>query len=102
MTIAPAPAAVVENPTETIPAPDSETLESVCVVDEVAAVVFPIANWFCMTPLAAVVAPDMTSAPAPAAVVENPTETPPAPEIEMLESVCVVELVAAVVFPVTN
>lgn len=43
MTIAPAPAAVVEYPTETMPAPDSDTLESVCVVDEVAAVVLPIA-----------------------------------------------------------
>ncbi len=62
---------------------------------------FPLANRFWRVPLATVVAPEIIRAPAPAAVVENPTETPPAPEIEKLVRVCVVDD-DTVVFPIAN
>lgn len=153
ITITPAPAPVVENPTLTPPSPSNEILLSVTVEDVVAPVVFPSANRFCTVPdaaavgteittldplmpteaapapsndsepaaitpedvevvvlptaysdsvgavCAAVVAPDMTTTPAPAAVVENPTDTPPSPSKLRFVSVCVVLLVAPVVFP---
>jgi hypothetical protein len=77
---APAPAAVVENPTLTAPAPLSDMLLRVWVLDDESPVVLPIAYWFWTVPEAG--GPEMTSAPAPAAVVEYPTLTPPAPDID--------------------
>ncbi len=94
--------AAVANPAETIPAPDTDKLPRVASAEDESEVVFPSATTLFAVPLATVVAPEITRAPAPAAVVEKPTETPPAPEIETLVSDCDVELVAAVVFPIAN
>jgi hypothetical protein len=91
-----------EIPTVTPPAPEKESASGSADDVEDELVVFPTAKRLREPWLAAVVAPDMTSAPAPAAVVEKPTETPPAPLIDMLLSVCVVDEVAAVVFPMAN
>src|SRR5215469_2122174 len=79
------PAAVVESPTLMIPAP--ERVSEAFVADDVAAVVLPNANMLSVAAPGA--GPEITQAPAPAAVVEKPTLIAPAPDIETLDSVCV-------------
>ena len=99
ITTTPALAAVVDSPTLTMPAPERLRLPSVSTLDDVAAVVLPRATMLFPVPLAAVVAPEMITTPAPAAVVDIPIETPPAPDRDKLTSVSTVEDVAAVVLP---
>ena len=62
----------------------------------------PIAVALNTEPDATVVAPEITRTGEPAAVVLIPTETPPAPEIEMALSVCVELDDAAVVLPIAE
>ena len=90
-----------ENPTVTAPVPENDIASGSTEEVEDEIVVLPTANKLRLPWLAADVA-EITSAPAPAAVVENPTETIPAPETDMLDNVWVVDDVAAVVLPITN
>ncbi len=70
----------------TIPEPDTEIASGKAEDVEDETVVLPTAKRLRLPWLAAEVA-EMTSAPAPAAVVAKPTETIPAPETETLDSV---------------
>jgi hypothetical protein len=87
-----------EMPTETIPAPSNESEPAAFTPEDTDEVVLPTAKSDRSGFVAAVEA-EITRAPAPAAVVEYPTETIPAPDMDTLDRVCVVEDDAAVVFP---
>jgi hypothetical protein len=79
-------------PTLASPAPSKDREPGSITPEEVESVVFPTAKTLSVGLVwAAVVAPDIISAPASAAVVEKPTETPPAPETEKLVRDCVVD-----------
>ena len=74
--------AAVENPAEMPPVAETDRLPSVPTADDDCPKVLPRAASLLAVPDAAGVAPDITRIPWPAAVVEYPTDTPPAPENE--------------------
>jgi hypothetical protein len=82
-----------------MPAPSKDKEPAWFRPDETLVVVLPTAKSDKRGFVAAVEA-EITRAPAPAPVVEYPTETIPAPETDILDSVCVVEDDAAVVLPI--
>lgn len=88
----------LETPTETMPAPSKETEPAAITPLDTDDVVFPTANILRSGFVAAVDA-DITRIPDPAAVVDTPTETIPAPDIDILDSVWVLDEEIAVVLP---
>lgn len=87
-------------PTETAPAPSNESEPAPITPELTEVVVLPTAKRLRLGAVcAAVVAPDRTSTPAPAPVVENPADKPPAPETESAVRVSTEDDVAPVVLP---
>jgi hypothetical protein len=89
---------LLETPTETIPAPSNEREPAAIIPLDTDDVVLPTANTLIRGLVAAVDA-DTTRMPAAAPVVDTPTDTIPAPEIDIALRVCVLDEDIAVVLP---
>lgn len=87
-----------DTPTETAPAPSNDTEPAAMTPDETEEVVLPTAKMERSGFVAAVDA-DTTRMPAAAPVVDTPTETIPAPDMDIADSVCVLDEEIAVVLP---
>jgi hypothetical protein len=85
-------------PIETIPAPSNESEPAAFNPEDTDEVVLPTANNDSNGFVAAVEA-DTTRIPAAAPVVDTPTDTMPAPDIDIALSVCVLDEEIAVVLP---